>query len=153
MSPWSGKSFWVMDFHVTKCVVTVLQFRCTHGGFHQVNHRFFSYCMNAFHPPLRDTTKPHIHNFFLRFSPTVPVSSLADDIVLRNRTQRSAKEWATIFFQTVMEYLTYICHFQTNSRCSHWTLLLTQRAFWIELSCDFTSPLHHKHARSNILHL
>lgn len=37
MSLWLEKSFWVLDFHVTKCVVTVLHFRCTQGGFHQVD--------------------------------------------------------------------------------------------------------------------
>jgi len=61
--------------------------------------------MDACHPPLRETTKPHIHkSFFLRFSPTVSVSSLADDVVLKSRKQRSEKEEATIVLQTVTEY-------------------------------------------------
>jgi hypothetical protein len=65
MSPWSEKSFWILDFYVTKYIVTVPQFQRTNGGFHQVKHRFFYWdsCLNASHPP-RETTKHHIHNFF-----------------------------------------------------------------------------------------
>ena len=71
--------------------MTVLQFRCTHREFHQVNHRFFIDTFVVLIPSILLFVRPPNLTFikvFLRSSPTVPVSSLADDIVLRNRTQR-----------------------------------------------------------------
>jgi hypothetical protein len=139
MSLWLEKSFWVLDFHVTKCVVTVLHFRCTQGGFHQVNHRFFIDNVVVWMPPNLLLVRPSEVTliFFFKFSWIVSVSSLADDVVLRNITQRSAKEEATIILQTVTDYLTHIWQFKSNSQCSHWTLVVTHRIFRVDLSRGF----------------
>ena len=46
------------DFRVTKCAVTVLQFLCTHGGFHKVNYRFVIDTVVVWMPPILIFVRP-----------------------------------------------------------------------------------------------